>query len=143
MLTKASVYRYISIVAAMCMVLYGYDASTFNSIQASDNWLNWFGLTSDSTYLLGLINTVYSIGAIVSGWFLGGPVVSCLGVSACVDFQLTNTPGRLFGTSLGHGAGLLRYHLCHHDADLRSQGQPRLFHGRSCYRWYRARNGLE
>lgn len=58
------------------MVLYGYDASTFNSVQASDNWLNWFGLTSDSTYLLGLINTVYSIGAIVSGWFLGGPIVS-------------------------------------------------------------------
>lgn len=69
-------HRYISIVAAMCMVLYGYDASTFNSVQASDNWLNWFGLTSDSTYLLGLINTVYSIGAIVSGWFLGGPTVS-------------------------------------------------------------------
>lgn len=70
---------YISIVAAMCMVLYGYDASTFNSIQASDNWLNWFGLTSDSTYMLGLINTVYSIGAIVSGWFLGGPVADFLG----------------------------------------------------------------
>lgn len=60
----------------MCMVLYGYDASTFNSVQGSDNWLDWFGLTSDSTYMLGLINTVYSIGAIVSGWFLGGPVVS-------------------------------------------------------------------
>lgn len=60
----------------MCMVLYGYDASTFNSVQGSDNWLNWFGLTSDSTYMLGLINTVYSIGAIVSGWFIGGPVVS-------------------------------------------------------------------
>ncbi|KAI3393095.1 hypothetical protein diail_4724 [Diaporthe ilicicola] len=70
---------YISIVAAMCMVLYGYDASTFNSIQASDNWLAWFGLTSDSTYMLGLINTVYSIGAIVSGWFLGGPIADILG----------------------------------------------------------------
>lgn len=60
----------------MCMVLYGYDASTFNSVQGSDNWLEWFNLTSDSTYMLGLINTVYSIGAIVSGWFIGGPVVS-------------------------------------------------------------------
>jgi hypothetical protein len=58
------------------MVLYGYDASTFNSVQGSDNWLEWFNLTSDSTYMLGLINTVYSIGAIVSGWFIGGPVVS-------------------------------------------------------------------
>lgn len=102
----------------MCMVLYGYDASTFNSIQASDNWLNWFGLTSDSTYMLGLINTVYSIGAIVSGWFLGGPVVSGTEGDVYGDFQLTNTPGRLFGTSLGHGTRLLRYHLRYHDADL-------------------------
>lgn len=30
----------------MCMVLYGYDASTYNSVQASDNWLAWFNLTS-------------------------------------------------------------------------------------------------
>ena len=36
--------RYISMVAAMCMVLYGYDASVFNSVQSSNNWLNWFGL---------------------------------------------------------------------------------------------------
>ncbi|KUI63106.1 putative quinate permease [Cytospora mali] len=70
---------FISIVAAMCMVLYGYDASTFNSIQGSDNWLAWFNLTSDSTYMLGLINTVYSIGAIVSGWFVGGPVADYFG----------------------------------------------------------------
>lgn len=26
------------------MVLYGYDASTFNSIQTQTNWLDWFGL---------------------------------------------------------------------------------------------------
>lgn len=39
-------YRFISIVAALCMTLYGYDASTYNSIQASDNWLAWFDLTS-------------------------------------------------------------------------------------------------
>ncbi|ROW02218.1 hypothetical protein VSDG_02315 [Cytospora chrysosperma] len=70
---------FISIVAAMCMVLYGYDASTFNSVQGSDNWLEWFNLTSDSTYMLGLINTVYSIGAIVSGWFIGGPVADYFG----------------------------------------------------------------
>lgn len=30
----------------MCMVLYGYDASTYNSVQASSNWLAWFNLTS-------------------------------------------------------------------------------------------------
>lgn len=54
----------------MCMVLYGYDASTYNSVQASSNWLAWFGLTKDSSYLLGLVNTVYSIGAIISGWYV-------------------------------------------------------------------------
>lgn len=70
----------------MCMVLYGYDASTFNSVQGSDNWLDWFGLTKDSTYMLGLINTVYSIGAIVSGWFLGGPVVRHIQRVSLCDF---------------------------------------------------------
>lgn len=30
----------------------------------------------DSSYLLGLINTIYAIGAIISGWFVGGPLVS-------------------------------------------------------------------
>jgi hypothetical protein len=59
------------------MVLYGYDASVFNANQASNNWLAWFNLNPNTdTYLIGLINTSYTIGAIVSGWFLGGPVVS-------------------------------------------------------------------
>jgi hypothetical protein len=31
-------------VAAMCMVLYGYDASVYNSVQGSDNWLAYFDL---------------------------------------------------------------------------------------------------
>jgi hypothetical protein len=31
-------------VAAMCMVLYGYDASVFNSVQGSNNWLKYFDL---------------------------------------------------------------------------------------------------
>lgn len=35
---------YISLVAAMCMVLYGYDASVFNSVQGSQNWLDYFDL---------------------------------------------------------------------------------------------------
>lgn len=31
-------------VAAMCMVLYGYDASVYNSVQGSQNWLAYFDL---------------------------------------------------------------------------------------------------
>lgn len=42
-------------VAALCMVLYGYDASVFNSVQGSDNWLEWVDLDPDkNTYMLGL-----------------------------------------------------------------------------------------
>ena len=45
MVSSTRVYNwYISMVAAMAMVLYGYDASVFNSLQSSDNWLNWFNL---------------------------------------------------------------------------------------------------
>lgn len=39
-------YIYISLVVASCMVLYGYDASIFNTVQVSTNWLNWFGFNS-------------------------------------------------------------------------------------------------
>ncbi|KAI1363965.1 general substrate transporter [Xylaria arbuscula] len=71
---------YIALVAAMCMVLYGYDASVFNAAQGSDNWLEWFDLDSDKdAYLIGLVNTAYTIGAIVSGFFFGGPVADYFG----------------------------------------------------------------
>lgn len=33
---------YISMVAASCMVLYGYDASVFNALQGSKNWIAYF-----------------------------------------------------------------------------------------------------
>lgn len=45
---------YISMVAALCMVLYGYDASVFNSVQGSDNFLEWIDLKKEDTYMLGL-----------------------------------------------------------------------------------------
>lgn len=46
---------YCSMVAALCMVLYGYDASVFNSLQGSENWLKWVDLDLDvNTYMLGL-----------------------------------------------------------------------------------------
>ncbi|CAI6093258.1 unnamed protein product [Clonostachys chloroleuca] len=71
---------YISVVAALCMVLYGYDASVFNSIQGSDNWLDYVDLdVNKNSQMLGLINTAYTIGAIVSGFFIGGPLADFLG----------------------------------------------------------------
>ncbi|GKT80661.1 hypothetical protein ColTof4_13084 [Colletotrichum tofieldiae] len=75
----------------MCMVLYGFDASVFNAVQASDNWLAYFDLDpgyyllteydlqDEDTQLIGLINTVYTIGAIIAGFFFGGPLADWAG----------------------------------------------------------------
>lgn len=59
------------------MVLYGYDASVYNAVQGSTNWENWFNNPDDN--MIGLINTVYTVGAIISGFFFGGPVADYLG----------------------------------------------------------------
>ncbi|PQE25761.1 sugar transporter protein [Rutstroemia sp. NJR-2017a BBW] len=61
---------YISLVAASCMVLYGYDASVYNSVQGSKHWV---------AQRIGAVNTAYTVGAIVAGWFLGGPIADWLG----------------------------------------------------------------
>ena len=79
-------------VAAGCMVLYGFDAAIFNNVQINKQWLAWFNnpvrlfkisrknfkidQPRQSGELFGLVNTTYSIGAIISGWFIAGPTVS-------------------------------------------------------------------
>ncbi|PVH75219.1 general substrate transporter [Cadophora sp. DSE1049] len=68
---------YISLVAAACMVLYGYDASVFNACQNSKHWVEYFD--SPNAYTLGLVNTTYNIGAIIAGFFFGGPIADRLG----------------------------------------------------------------
>lgn len=67
------------------MVLYGYDASVFNSVQGSKNWLAWMNHPNAQT--IGSINTAYTVGAIFGGFFLGGP---------CADFL-----GRKLGMGIG------------------------------------------
>lgn len=64
-------------VAAACMVLYGYDASVYNSVQGSKNWVAYFNDPSDN--MIGLINSSYTIGAIIGGWFFGGPIADFFG----------------------------------------------------------------
>ena len=59
------------------MVLYGYDASVFNSVQGSDNWNAWFNEPGPN--VVGSINTAYTVGAIFGGFFLGGPTADFLG----------------------------------------------------------------
>ncbi|KAF7712693.1 MFS-type Sugar/inositol transporter [Penicillium ucsense] len=68
---------FISLVAASCMVLYGYDASVFNSIQGSKNWVAWFNNPNAAT--IGGINTAYTVGAIVGGFFFSGPIADYFG----------------------------------------------------------------
>jgi hypothetical protein len=50
--------RYASLVAASCMVLYGYDASTFNAISGSKNWNLWFDNIVKRTFLYSNALTV-------------------------------------------------------------------------------------
>ncbi|KAI1330827.1 general substrate transporter [Xylariaceae sp. FL0255] len=81
MVNSKKIYNwYISLVAAMCMVLYGYDAAVFNACQGSPEWLAWFNLdTKKDSYLLGLVMTAYTIGAIVSGFLFAGPLADYFG----------------------------------------------------------------
>jgi hypothetical protein len=55
------------------MILMGYDSSVFNSVQASENWKS--AMSYPDAHMIGLINTVYTVGGIVTGWFLSGPTV--------------------------------------------------------------------
>ncbi|KAI9644720.1 hypothetical protein NHQ30_006746 [Ciborinia camelliae] len=76
--SKTRVYNwYISLVAASCMVLYGYDASVYNSVQGSKNWVAYFD--NPDTEKIGAVNTAYTVGAILAGFFLGGPIADWLG----------------------------------------------------------------
>ncbi|GMF72838.1 unnamed protein product [Aspergillus oryzae] len=59
------------------MVLYGYDASVYNSVQGSKNWVLYFNDPDDN--MIGAVNTAYTVGAIFGGFFLGGPVADFLG----------------------------------------------------------------
>lgn len=68
---------YISLVAAACMVLYGYDASVYNSVQGSKHWTNWFN--NPGPNMIGGVNTAYTVGAIIGGFFIGGPTADFLG----------------------------------------------------------------
>ncbi|KAL2828470.1 general substrate transporter [Aspergillus cavernicola] len=75
--SKRAYNWYISLVAAACMVLYGYDASVYNSVQGSANWVAYFN--DPSANMIGAVNTAYTVGAIVGGFFFGGPIADFLG----------------------------------------------------------------
>ncbi|KAF3313410.1 hypothetical protein TWF173_005919 [Orbilia oligospora] len=71
--SKQRVYNwYISLVAASCMVLYGYDAAVFNAVQGSKNWANYWGNPDPNQ--IGAVNTATTVGGIVIGWFVSAPI---------------------------------------------------------------------
>ena len=73
--TKEVIYNwYVALAAAGCMILMGYDASVFNSVQVSPHWIAHFN--EPNAHWIGLINTIYTVGGIITGWFLSGPIVS-------------------------------------------------------------------
>lgn len=59
------------------MVLYGYDASVYNSVQGHKNWVAYFN--DPGPTVIGAVNTAYTVGAIVGGFFMGGPTADFLG----------------------------------------------------------------
>src|SRR3954462_13667107 len=66
------IIRYISMVAASCMVLYGYDAAVFNAVQGSKNWASYWGHPGPNQ--IGAVNTATTVGGIIVGWFLSAPI---------------------------------------------------------------------
>jgi hypothetical protein len=59
--TKQKVYVwYVCLVAATTMILYGYDSSTFNAIQGSSNWKEYFHHPGPN--VIGSVNTAYTVG---------------------------------------------------------------------------------
>lgn len=90
MVTSKRIYNwYVSLAAASCMVLYGYDASVFNACQNSKNWVAYFN--KPDSYTLGLVNTAYTIGAIVAGFFFGGPIVGLFAHHRATSVSLTSS----------------------------------------------------
>lgn len=109
-MAKGNVYAwYVCMVVATTMILYGYDSSTFNAVQGSDNWVNYFHQPSPS--VVGSINTAYNVGGIVAGVFMSAPISDHFGrrwaiITGCVvviisTFISTFTPRNIGGFIAG------------------------------------------
>ena len=63
----------VTLCSALSMVIYGYDESFFSSMQVLPFWLKYFDHPSPA--LIGAVNTGYTVGAIVCGFFIS-PIIS-------------------------------------------------------------------
>ncbi|KAI2624777.1 hypothetical protein GGS21DRAFT_546779 [Xylaria nigripes] len=107
---------YVAMVEAMSMFLYGSDASVFNAARGPQNWLDWFGLDPKAdAYLIGLVNTGYTIGTIESpGFFSVGQSL-------------------ITSDDAGNGSRLLRHYHRYNRPSLCATKQPGRIHWRSCF----------
>lgn len=55
--------------------------------------------------VIGAVNTAYTVGAIVAGFFLGGPIVSSAVAYSSFDLHLTPNKADRFGRRWGMGIG--------------------------------------
>ncbi|RDL38461.1 MFS general substrate transporter [Venustampulla echinocandica] len=96
---------YVCLVASATMILYGYDAATFNAVQGSANFIEYFH--KPDANVIGSVNTAYTVGGIVSGVFFSAPISNMWGrkmaiVVGCViviiaTFVSTFTPRNIGG----------------------------------------------
>lgn len=89
-----------------CMVLYGYDASVFNALQNSDNWVEYFNDPGDQ--VIGAINTAYVVGAIVAGFVSRVPLSPTTDIVGWGDMVVTDACSRVCLVLRWPGCGLLR-----------------------------------
>jgi hypothetical protein len=125
-------------VAAGCMVLYGYDAAVFNAVQKNAHWLDHFNkpVSRHETFCTRLILTFDT-------------ARKCVGVdqyvllNRCYCFWMVywRSYSRLSGPTLGNGNWLRRHGYRYSHSDLRTKTPGWCIHPRSCdYRTW-TRNG--
>ncbi|PLB55757.1 general substrate transporter [Aspergillus steynii IBT 23096] len=79
MLFKSKTFNlwFCCLVAGGCMVLNGYDSSSFNAVQGSDDFMEYFHHPSPS--VIGSVNTAYTVAGVVSGFFISAPISDYFG----------------------------------------------------------------
>ncbi|KAJ3309771.1 hypothetical protein HDU93_005489, partial [Gonapodya sp. JEL0774] len=106
---------------ALCMFMYGYDASTFNATNTMATWNADFGSWSDekkklmvASDVLGLVGVGYSCGAIFTGFFVA-PFISdkygrrlpmFIGAILIIGFTFLQTFAPNFGVHVAGRAGV-------------------------------------
>ncbi|PSN59096.1 MFS sugar transporter-like protein [Corynespora cassiicola Philippines] len=109
-MAKGNIYAwYVCMVVATTMILYGYDSSTFNAVQGSDHWNEYFHQPGPS--VIGSINTAYTVGGILAGVLFSAPISDNFGrrwaiIVGCViviisTFISTFTPRNIGGFIAG------------------------------------------